>query len=317
MTSVNTRPAQAAPLVTIGMPVYNGAATIRRALDSLVAQDYPAIEIVIADDVSRDATAAICDEYAARHPHISVRRNPANLGSYGNFSHLLLQAKGPYFVLASQDDWWDPRFVSALMARLVGNLHAVAALSGVRYFTDDPADGPISQLSGADNPERQTQRGALKALMTKQGAKGGAVRSNMYIHGVVRTDSFRESVLALNGPFLNERQLIFQWLLVGRLLYVDEVLMAKMTHEKSTDTADPFILNRQRPLFALRYVAGLVGAAWRSHDIAPGKYPLALWAAWYYLRARTVVNAVRFIQRTFPHAIAAARRIAGRPKKNA
>ena len=44
------------PFVSIGMPAYNGAAAIGRALDSLVAQDYPNIEVVICDDASSDAT---------------------------------------------------------------------------------------------------------------------------------------------------------------------------------------------------------------------------------------------------------------------
>ena len=101
----------ARPLVTVCLPTYNGAAPVRRALDALLAQDYPNIELLIADDASTDDTPHICAEYAARHPHLRFRRNARNLGSWGNFAQLLREARGEYLLWASQDDWWDPRFV--------------------------------------------------------------------------------------------------------------------------------------------------------------------------------------------------------------
>ena len=52
------------PLVTIGLPVYNGEQWINQAIDSLIDQDYENIEIVIADDQSTDNTAKICKKYS-------------------------------------------------------------------------------------------------------------------------------------------------------------------------------------------------------------------------------------------------------------
>ena len=51
---------EAKPLVSVGMPVYNGEKYLCRALDSLVAQDYKNIELVISDNDSTDATTEIC-----------------------------------------------------------------------------------------------------------------------------------------------------------------------------------------------------------------------------------------------------------------
>jgi len=45
------------PLVSMGMPVYNGEAFIRLALDSLMAQEYKNFELIISDDASTDATS--------------------------------------------------------------------------------------------------------------------------------------------------------------------------------------------------------------------------------------------------------------------
>ena len=50
---------EAAPLVTVGMPLYNGAALLRNALDSLLRQDYPNFEIIVSDNASLDDSAEI------------------------------------------------------------------------------------------------------------------------------------------------------------------------------------------------------------------------------------------------------------------
>jgi glycosyltransferase involved in cell wall biosynthesis len=93
------------PLVTVGMPVYNGARTLRHALDSIQAQSLTDIEIVISDNASTDATADIIAEYAARDHRIRSYRNPDNLGARYNYNRVLELARGTYFKWASHDDW--------------------------------------------------------------------------------------------------------------------------------------------------------------------------------------------------------------------
>src|ERR1700730_16934030 len=57
-------------LVSVIIPVYNRAAMLREAVDSVLAQTYRPIEIVIVDDGSTDDTAAVADEMASRHSGI-------------------------------------------------------------------------------------------------------------------------------------------------------------------------------------------------------------------------------------------------------
>ena len=54
------------PLVSIGVPVYNGARTLPACLDSLLGQSYSKIDIIICDNASTDGTAQVCEGYAAR-----------------------------------------------------------------------------------------------------------------------------------------------------------------------------------------------------------------------------------------------------------
>jgi glycosyltransferase involved in cell wall biosynthesis len=54
------------PRVTVCVPVRNGSRTIRRTLDSILAQDYSNLEVIVSDNCSTDDTAQIVQGYAER-----------------------------------------------------------------------------------------------------------------------------------------------------------------------------------------------------------------------------------------------------------
>ena len=100
------------PLVSIGMPVYNGERFIREALDSLLAQDYENFELIISDNASTDSTWGICLEYAARDARLRLYRNEKNLGAVWNGNRLRQLSSGEYFMLASDHDLWHSTFIT-------------------------------------------------------------------------------------------------------------------------------------------------------------------------------------------------------------
>lgn len=101
------------PLVSIGLPVYNGAPLVAEALETLLAQDYDHVEIIISDNASTDETAAVCADFACKDPRIRYMRQPVNRGATWNFNHVFEQANGTYFMWAAHDDLWLPQFLSA------------------------------------------------------------------------------------------------------------------------------------------------------------------------------------------------------------
>lgn len=168
------------PLVSIGLPIYNEERHLRGALDSVLAQTYPALEVVISDNASTDATSGICREYAARDPRVKYHRQPQNLGAGRNFNRCLELARGEYFKWASGHDELRPE----LIARGVAVLSAdpALALCYTPTFWEDGADEAGHVVTaGERNPFAR-----LGAVLW--GVKGGAV------YGVYRTGMLRQTL---------------------------------------------------------------------------------------------------------------------------
>jgi glycosyltransferase involved in cell wall biosynthesis len=107
------------PLVSIGMPVYNGERFIQQAVDSLLAQDYKYFELIISDNASADRTADICKSYAAKDARVRYYHNEENSGPVANFNRVLECAGGEYFMWAACDDLWEPTYISTLLQSLM------------------------------------------------------------------------------------------------------------------------------------------------------------------------------------------------------
>lgn len=127
----------AMPRVSIGMPVYNGASVIRRAIDSLLTQSFVDFELIISDNASDDETQDICIEYASKDHRVTYLRNERNVGALANFHKVLLKASGEFFFWAAHDDWWDSRFVESAVTTLDKNPTASACMGVVHYLKSD------------------------------------------------------------------------------------------------------------------------------------------------------------------------------------
>lgn len=94
------------PLVSVIIPTYNGARTIRETLDSVFAQTYPRVEVIVVDDVSRDETRAILSAYGER---IRFKPRATNSGVCDRTRvDAMSMARGTYCALIDQDDLWTP-----------------------------------------------------------------------------------------------------------------------------------------------------------------------------------------------------------------
>jgi glycosyltransferase involved in cell wall biosynthesis len=111
-------PAGAMPLVSIGLPVFNGETYLEAAIRSLLAQDYREIELILADNGSTDGTQAICEAARASDERVRYYRSPINRGAAWNYNRCVRLARGEYFKWAAHDDLVGPNFISLCLAEL-------------------------------------------------------------------------------------------------------------------------------------------------------------------------------------------------------
>lgn len=113
---VGTQPKSELPLVSIVVATYNGMRYVAKQLDSLLAQTYPNIEIVITDDASSDGTPRLLQAYAEKHASIRLLLNRENAGYVKNFETGMLAAQGDLIALSDQDDIWKPEKIERMVA---------------------------------------------------------------------------------------------------------------------------------------------------------------------------------------------------------
>src|SRR5262245_11497263 len=103
-------------LVTIGLPIYNGASLCRIAIESVLAQTYPNFELLISDNCSTDETEEICREYARRDSRVRYTKTERNLGAAGNYCRTVELARGQYFRWIAHDDSIHLDFIRECLA---------------------------------------------------------------------------------------------------------------------------------------------------------------------------------------------------------
>jgi glycosyltransferase involved in cell wall biosynthesis len=128
------------PLVSVAMPVYNGARFVGAAIESVLAQTFTDFEVVIVDDHSTDDSASIISRF--NDPRIRIFHNETNLGMAGNWNRSVTLTRGRYVTMFHQDDRMLPENLARKVAVLQGG--------GRRWVASDcfqigPDDEPLHE----------------------------------------------------------------------------------------------------------------------------------------------------------------------------
>lgn len=101
-------------LISVIVPVYNVEEYLPRCVDSILAQTYQNLEIILVDDGTKDASDKICDDYAAKDPRIKViHKENGGLSSARNAGIDI--AKGEYLGFVDSDDWIEPEMYEHML----------------------------------------------------------------------------------------------------------------------------------------------------------------------------------------------------------
>lgn len=210
--------AKSQPLVSIGMPVYNGAEYLRGAIQSLLAQDYTRFELIISDNNSSDATEDICREFAAADSRIRYVRQPENRGSPWNFAYVLKEAKGDYFMWAAHDDRWDAAYIRKCVEALAAHPEAVLCCTEVHFIDGAGDTSPVYR--------EWTNIETLGMTPVERVHRMIAVMGWYAIYGLVRPQAIRKMKHLGEGWFGCDVVLLMELILTGHFVKVREPLFS-------------------------------------------------------------------------------------------
>jgi len=108
-------------LVSIAMATYNGEKYLEEQLDSIYAQTYKNIEVIVCDDKSSDQTIEILEKYKQKYG-LEYYINKQNLGYVKNFEKVVSLSTGEFIALSDQDDIWLPNKIEMLIEEIGDSL---------------------------------------------------------------------------------------------------------------------------------------------------------------------------------------------------
>lgn len=246
--------------VDVLVSTHNRSALLRRCLESIQAQTYTDVRVIIGDNCSDDDTGTVAQDFCDRDGRFSYVRHAANLGSIGNMNALSTRVTALYVHFMHDDDWLEPSFYERMIAGLEESPEAGWAW-------------PRVILSQGEN---ETANRLPKRFSHDQVVPGETVFEELLHENFVTCSSvvLRASVLREVGPF--SEYLNGDWLMWLRiafrhdLKFIDAPLFHYSLHEEQT-CVDSFRVGRDViDMFA--FASGLEEFSGRQTEIAVARF---------------------------------------------
>jgi hypothetical protein len=212
------RSGPSSPTVSVGIPTYNRAEGLRRALESVLAQSEHDLEVIVADNASSDETARVVELAAARDARVRSIRQPRNVGLTANFNTVLQAARGRYTMVLADDDWLEPDYLARCRAALDADEQLALVAGSAVYHAPGGETFPGRDIDLLDADAQRRVR-----------AYFATVTDNVCIYGLIRT-SLLQRVLPMRNCLAGD------WLLIARLAFLGAVRTDPDTHvHRSSD----------------------------------------------------------------------------------
>ena len=202
------------PLISVGLPTFNRAGSLERAIESVLAQDYANIELVISDNASSDDTQALCADCCGRDKRIKYIHQAVNRGAHANFLTVLNESHGEYFMWLGDDDWLHKSYISRCSEKLIAR-HDMSLVCGIaKYY-----DGDRLAFNGVRIDLLQDSPTERVLAFYRQ------VSDNGTFYGIVR----RELLLAnpMQKSLGSDWRLIAALALKGKILTLEDVIVLR------------------------------------------------------------------------------------------
>lgn len=153
-----------APLLSVIVPVYNAEAYLARCVDSILAQTWADLELLLVNDGSTDRSAALCDAYAERDRRVIALHRP-NGGVCAARNAGIDRAAGEYIGFVDADDWIAPDYYAALLALLQRTGQRIGVCNFFRYEDGVAAENRLPDFVAAESGVFTGEDGYRSVLM--------------------------------------------------------------------------------------------------------------------------------------------------------
>ena len=134
---------EARGMFSVIIPLYNGAACLKRAIRSVQAQTYQNLEIIVVDDASTDESLEVARRLASEDPRITVDTIAHSGAPARPRNHAIQRSKGEFIAFLDQDDWWFPQKLELQLAKFAQGDYAVVYSDAVYLDPLSPSDGVL------------------------------------------------------------------------------------------------------------------------------------------------------------------------------
>ena len=218
-----------APLVSVGIPVFNGERFLEQTLTAVVAQTHSDFEVVIVDNGSGDRTEEICRRFAERDSRIRYLRSPTNRGASWSFNRVFQLATGELFKWWAHDDLCAPTFLERCLEELGRRPEAVLAYPRCTLI-DDAGAVIRDHDDGLDLPWPEPHL-RLRHLVRTLGYSHP-------VYGLIRSEALRRTRLLGAYPTA-DFVLLAELALLGRFHELPDRLFLRRIHEQMSRAVNP------------------------------------------------------------------------------
>lgn len=216
-----------APLVSIGLPVFNGEAYLEQALESILTQTWGDFELIISDNASTDRTEEICRVYVQRDPRVRYVRNTENRGAAFNYNQTVALARGQFFKWAAADDWLAPTFLETCLAPLQSD-HSIVLVYPHTQIVDENGQ-PLSLYEDELNLTESEPAERFCHFLDRFRRKD---KCNA-VFGLIRLEQLRKTRL-IDRFTSSDITLLGELALLGKMVEVPQTLFYRRDHPGSS-----------------------------------------------------------------------------------
>ena len=209
--------------ISVVVAIYNKENCLRRCIESLMAQTYLNLQIILVDDDSTDDSGKICHEYADKDDRIIYTCHPHNLGISEVRNTGIRFASGKYLSFIDGDDYVLEDFIETLYKNLSETGADISACEYIRIGEEETPDEPPK-----DRISVEVYEDPLSFMMDAEWATAVVVWNKLY-----KTDLFNEIRFPANR--IHQDEFIIHRLIAAskKLVYTDIPLYVYVRHEES------------------------------------------------------------------------------------